>query len=280
MVKLIKPQGYCEGVKRAIQMVDSLIYKNTKKPIYLLGKLIHNDIVMSYYKEKGIIILDEHNKIEEIKKIDSGTIILQAHGSADIIYDIIKSKKDLVLIDATCPFVLLIKNRIKEYLNKNYKVIYIGKHRHSESDAIRAISKDIIFITKLEELKDTNINPDLIYVTNQTTLSLIELEDIFNYIKNKYPTAVIDNKICLATTKRQQAVINANYDLIIVVGDINSSNTVRLHELAKRKTNSILVSNLSELKEYDIDKNLNIGIASGASTPPEIVKEIYDYLIK
>ncbi len=280
MVKLIEPQGYCEGVKRAIQMVDSLIYKNTKKPIYLLGKLIHNDIVMSYYKEKGIIILDEHNKIEEIKKIDSGTIILQAHGSADIIYDIIKSKKDLVLIDATCPFVLLIKNRIKEYLNKNYKVIYIGKHRHSESDAIRAISKDIIFITKLEELKEININTNLIYVTNQTTLSLIELEDIFNYIKDKYPTAVIDNKICLATTKRQQAVLNANYDLIIVVGDINSSNTVRLHELAKRKTNSILVSNLLELKKYDIDKNLNIGIASGASTPPEIVKEIYDYLIK
>lgn len=279
MVKLIEPQGYCMGVKRAIDLVDKILEKDYEKPIYLVGKLIHNDIVMSYYQNLGLIVLDEHNKEQSVENINKGTLVFQAHGTDTKIINKAK-EKGLNVIDATCPFVKIIHNRIKKYLDLNYDVIYIGVNKHSESEAVLAISPNIHFVTNLNDINNLNIENDMIYVTNQTTLSQIDINNIFLEILKKYSYAIIDNKICDATSKRQEAVLNSNFDTIIVVGDKKSSNTKRLYELAKEKSEAYLVSNLKELQEINLDKNKNIGITSGASTPSSLVLEIYDYLIK
>lgn len=279
MIRLIEPQGYCMGVKRAIKILDEVLEGNYPRPIYLVGKLIHNDIVINKYIKQGVIILDEHEKEKAIAGIREGTLVFQAHGTGKDVFRLAKSR-GFTIVDATCKVVKLIHEKITNYLNEGYSIIYIGKNRHSESEAVLTISKDINFVTSLADIKNLNINNDKIYVTNQTTLSLIDLADIFNAIKDKFPKAIIDNKLCLATTKRQNAILEAEDDLIIVVGDKNSSNTMRLYELAKRKTCALMVSNLEELLSYNIDKTKNIGITSGASTPKELVLEIYNYLIK
>ena len=113
MVKLIEPQGYCMGVKRAIDLVDKILEKDYEKPIYLVGKLIHNDIVMSYYQNLGLIVLDEHNKEQSVENINKGTLVFQAHGTDTKIINKAK-EKGLNVIDATCPFVKIIHNRIKK----------------------------------------------------------------------------------------------------------------------------------------------------------------------
>lgn len=278
MVKLIEPQSYCMGVKRAINLLDNALKADLEKPYYLVGKLIHNDLVMEKYLKQGVIIIDEHHK-DDIKNITKGTLIFQAHGTDEsLIAD--ARMRGLTIVDATCPVVSLIHNKIKEYIKLGYEIIYVGKNNHSESEAVLTIAKNIHFVADIKDIDKLNINNDKIYITNQTTLSTLDLKAIYEYIKNKYPQAIIDNKICLATTKRQVAVLNSNYDLIIVVGDIHSSNTKRLYELALSKTNSILISNLDDLKKYDLTKFQNIGITSGASTPMSLVKNIYDYLIK
>lgn len=278
MVKLIEPQSYCMGVKRAIKLLNNALKADLEKPYYLVGKLIHNDLVMEEYLNQGVIIIDEHHKAD-IKNISKGTLIFQAHGTDESLISDVKAR-GLTVVDATCPVVSLIHNKIKEYLKQGYEIIYVGKNNHSESEAVLTIDNNIHFVAAIDDINKLNINNDKIYITNQTTLSTLDLKNIYDCIKNKYPYAIIDNKICLATTKRQIAVLNSDYDLVIVVGDIHSSNTKRLYELALSKTNSILISNLADLMKYDLTKYQNIGITSGASTPMSLVMNIYNYLIK
>lgn len=279
-VTLLEPQSYCIGVKRALNLLDeTLNNKKNNSPIYLIGKLIHNDIIMNKYKDMGVIIIDENNKLEEIKKIDKGTLIFQAHGTDDKIIEYAKNK-GLNVIDATCPFVKIIHNRIKSYLKLNYDIIYVGKKNHAESMGVLSISPKIHFISDINDIEKLNISNNLIYSTCQTTLSTIDLADIFHALKEKYINIIIDNKICDATTKRQEAVINANFDLLIVVGDKFSSNSKRLYEIGKLKNDAIYINDLNELKKYDLTKYNDIAITSGASTPYYLVLEIYNYLIK
>ena len=279
MITLIAPQGYCMGVKRAIKLLDEVLAGNYPQPIYLLGKLIHNDIVMKQYHDKGVIILDESEKEKSLLEINKGTIVFQAHGTDPKLFTIAK-EKGLTVVDATCPFVTLIHNRINAHIKEGYDIIYIGKSKHSESEASLSLASNINFVTCLKDVANLNIANDKIYVTNQTTLSTLDLADIFTAITMKYPQAIIDNKICQATQVRQEAVLNAQYDLIIVVGDNHSSNTKRLYELASSKTKAIYANSLSDILSFNFSNYHNIGITSGASTPEFLVKQIYDYLQK
>ena len=129
---------------------------------------------------------------------------------------------------------------------------------------------------------DIYINNDKIYVTNQTTLSLLEIENIYNELKNKYPNIVIDNKICLSTTLRQKSILNQEkVDLCIIVGDKSSSNTSKLVKIGNNiGINTVLVNNLNDVKLLDLNNIESISITSGASTPNYLIEEIVDYLKK
>lgn len=268
----INPHGYCGGVIRALKLANEAIKNN--KNIYMLGKIIHNDIVCEELKNKGIII-KTNNKDEAIDEINFGTVIFTAHGTDEKLIEKAK-KKNLNIIDTTCTKVNIIKNNIKKNFDKT--ILYIGVANHPECEAILSISNDIILINNIDDLKI--LNKDIqYYVTNQTTLSLLKLKDIYTYLEENFNNVIIDNKICLATTQRQLAVLNTTADYIIVVGDKASSNTNELYNIASSKCDSILVSNLSELLTIDITKYNNVKITSGASTPEYLVDEIIEYYL-
>lgn len=274
-IEKINPHGYCGGVVHALRQATDAINTNNK-PIYMIGKIIHNDIVCANLEQQGIII-KTNNKLDAINEINSGTVIFTAHGTNDNIIELARSK-NLNIIDTTCKKVTLIKDNIKKHLN-THNILYIGVKNHPECEAILSLNKDIILIEDLSNLIYLDKNRSY-YITNQTTLSLLKLKEIYEYAKNNFPNAIIDNKICLATTQRQEAVLNTDADCIVVVGDKKSSNTNELHTVAKTKCDSYLVSSYSELQMYDFSKYENIKVTSGASTPEYITDEVIDFLTK
>lgn len=284
IIRKINPQGYCNGVKRALNIVSNALEdKNVKRPIYLLGQIIHNKHVVKDFIDKGAIVIEDKTKsrLELLDSINEGTVIFSAHGVSPLVYKKAK-EKGLNIIDATCGYVLIVHKKIEDYLNKGFDVIYIGTKNHPEVEGVLGISNKIHFISNLEQIKNLNITNDKIYCTNQTTLSQYDIIDIFNLLKKKYPNILIDDKICDATTVRQKAMKEQEKaDLCIVVGDSASSNTKKLYkvssELAGIKT--ILCEDLKSLDKNELKNVKTVNISSGASTPDYIVDEIINYLI-
>lgn len=282
----ISPQGFCNGVKYAINILNKTIDDlNTPRPIYLLGNLIHNKVLMDEFKEKGVIVIKGGKRYDMLDEAKSGTVIFSAHGVSPRVYD--KAlKKGLNIVDATCPNVLIIHNQIIKYLQNDFEIIYIGTKNHPECEGVIEISDKIHLITSLDEINSLSLNNKNIYITNQTTLSIYDIEDIYLKLKEKYPFAVVENKICQATTLRQKALLNQNdAQICIVVGDKTSSNSKKLKTVSEEK--ALIKSYLVETED-DLDKNWfknisSVSVTSGASTPSEItdrviqrIKEIAD----
>lgn len=281
-MKVIKAEvmGVCEGVKLALHKTINT-RKNIDEDIYLLGNLVHNEILMDYIKQKDIKILKEGSLEERINSINHGIVIFSAHGHDEAL-DELAIKKGLNVIDTTCPKVKLTMNKIKDQLSKNNPVIYIGVNNHPEANAILSISNEIIFI----DYKNVKIPKILLkkpYVFNQTTLSILEIEYIHKLLLDIYPDAIIENDICSATTKRQKSLLNIdeNIHYVLIIGDISSSNTLRLVELCKNKYKDkeiLFVSCLDDLKQYNLDNSKSIFVTAGASTPDITIDPIIFYL--
>lgn len=284
IINKLNPQGYCGGVKKAIEIAyKSISDPNVKKPIYLLGSIIHNQHVIDDLTSKGAIIIEDKNlsRLELLDRINEGTVIFSAHGVAPSVYT--KAiEKGLEIIDTTCQNVKLIQNKIKSQLEAGYVCIYIGTANHPECEAILDINDKIRLIETKEDIAKLNIKDNKIFVTNQTTLSLYDTKLIYEIIKQKYPISIIDNKICQATTIRQQAVLNQEkVDLCIVIGDEKSSNTKKLLSASKiAGIDAILVSDLEDLKKHNLANIKSVSVTSGASTPDYIVDNIIEYLKK
>lgn len=279
----IKTQGFCGGVRNALKILDDALNNpNVKKPIYMLGQIIHNKHITKTYQDKNIIILNDNNKtrLELLESINEGTIIFSAHGVSPLVYKK-ASEKGLNIIDTTCPYVSIVHKKIIEYLNLGYECLYIGTKGHPECEAILGIDDNIKLITSLNDVAKLDINNDKIYVTNQTTLSLINIKNIYDYLKNKYKNIIIDNNICVATTNRQLALINQEkVDLCIIVGDKLSSNTKKLYQVSNdiAKIKTILVEDINDLYSYNLENIKKVSVSSGASTPSYLVDEIINYL--
>lgn len=277
IISKINPHGFCGGVINALSKAHKAVDNvNTKKPIYMIGKIIHNDIVCNDLISKGIIIKNS-NKYDAIKEIDFGTVIFSAHGIDSKLIDEATSK-GLDVIDTTCSKVNIVKKNISKHIDTR-TILYIGVKNHPECDAILSISKDIILISDVNDLVSLD-NTKSYYITNQTTLSLFKIKDLYEYVEVNFSDVIVDNKICLATTTRQQAIIDTIADCIIVVGDKNSSNTNELFNIASSKCDSILISCFNELDKKDFSMYNDIKVTSGASTPEYLVDEVIDFLEK
>lgn len=281
-MKLIKASvyGFCEGVKYALNYVNK-IREETKDEIYLLGNLVHNQNLMDSLKNKNINILTSGTLEERILSLKSGTVIFSAHGH-DPKLDIIAKNQGLIIKDATCPRVIKNMRDIKDVINKNSTVFYIGIKNHEESNAALSLDSQIIFIDYNNPLIEKNIKNE-VHVFNQTTLSHTSLISIHDKIKKIYPFAILHNDICNATFLRQQAMNEIADDIyyIIVLGDLMSSNTRRLKEIAEEKYPNkkvLLFSTLDEVKKYKFDTEKKIFLTAGASTPEEIISPIEKYL--
>ena len=283
-VSLIKPQGFCSGVTKAVSIAKQAKKEHPNENVYILGMLAHNQTLVNDLFKEGLTTLDDSNELEALNKLHKGDVIIfTAHGHSDLIEQ--KAKElGLIIYDATCFKVKDNLAKIKNEINAGHQVIYIGQKSHKETCAALSISNNVsLYDTQLliNYQLITDKNP---YVINQTTLNYQELKGFHKDILNHIPDARIEDEICPATRLRQEAVtkIDSDTDLIIVVGHNKSSNSNKLFDIAKnwfKDSMVVMINNLAELKNYDIELKKKAAIVSGASTPQYLVDGIYNYLI-
>lgn len=273
-ILLSAPRGFCAGVERAIEIVEKSIQKYGS-PVYVRHEIVHNKHVVDNLKNKGAIFVEE---LEEIND-KSRPVIFSAHGVPKKIPEDAENYK-MTYVDATCPLVSKV-HREAENLNKaGYHIILIGHENHPEViGTMGQLPKGSIDLVQNEaeamEYK-TNHKEKLAYIT-QTTLSVDDTKEIIKILKDRYTNIKEPAKedICYATTNRQMAVKNIakNCDMFFIIGSRNSSNSVRLVEVAKKSgcENSMLIHSESEIPYDKIQKVNTIGISSGASAPEILV---------
>ena len=282
-ILLSAPRGFCAGVERAIEIVEKALSKYGA-PVYVRHEIVHNKFVVDDLKKKGAIFVEELEEIED----KSRPVIFSAHGVPKKIPLDAENYK-MTYVDATCPLVSKV-HREAENLNKaGYHLILIGHQNHPEViGTMGQLPKGSIDLIQNEaEAKSYAFKKDkeLAFVT-QTTLSVDDTKDIIKILKKKFPKIREPQKedICYATTNRQMAVKNIakNCDVFFVIGSRNSSNSVRLVEVAKKSgcSNAQLIHSQSEIP-YDLIENSNtIGISSGASAPEILVENFIENLKK
>ena len=283
-VILVKPQGYCAGVMNAIRIAYLAKSENPDKNVFVLGALVHNQNVIEELKRNGINTLESGNDIEAIKKLKPGDVLIfTAHGHDEKLDNVAK-EQGLIIYDATCPKVRDNMNKIKVEIEAGHQVIYIGQQGHKETNSALSISPNVsLYDTKLL-INYQFITDKSPLVINQTTLNFFSLNAIHEDIKKHIPEARIENEVCAASRLRQAAVadIDKDCDLIIIVGDKMSSNSLKLYDIAKenfKESMVIMVHDLADLRNYNIEGKKKAAISSGASTPNEVVEEIHQYLL-
>lgn len=270
VIKII-PQGYCNGVKRAIGICKQMAKLDGKK--YQLGRLINNKMVNKSVELLGIEIIDDIDSID-----NDSTLLVTADGASEKQLKKLENK-NVKIVDATCPIVKIIHELINKY-ELERKILYIGNKNHPEAKNIFEDHQNMININSYNDIDNLDKNA-YYYLTNQTTLSHLDVEDLINYAKNKLPNLLVNNQICDATYKRQEAILKIQGDFIIVVGDHLSSNCNRLYELAKKNNPNalvLLIEGVEDLASYDLKKYPKCYITSGASTPNIITDEVIEYL--
>ena len=280
-ILLSAPRGFCAGVERAIEIVEKSIQKYGP-PVYVRHEIVHNKYVVDDLKNKGAVFVEE---LEEIKD-KSRPVVFSAHGVPKKIPDDAKNYK-MTYVDATCPLVSKV-HREAENLNKaGYHIILIGHQNHPE--VVGTMGQlpvgAIDLIQNENEAKNYKNNGDkkIAFVT-QTTLSVDDTHEMIKILKNRFPDIREPSKedICYATTNRQMAVKNIakKCDMFFVIGSRNSSNSVRLVEVAKKSgcINSILIHSESKIPYDQIQNSNTIGISSGASAPEILVKNFINDL--
>ena len=281
-IYLAGPRGFCAGVDRAILMVEEAL-KKYGNPVYVRHEIVHNKYVVEDLKEKGAIFIDELNEIKDLSR----PVIFSAHGVPKSVPDEAKNL-NLLYFDATCPLVSKIHREVENFEKQNLPIILIGHHNHPEVIGTMGQIKSSIHLVENEkdvELLKLDNNKKIAYVT-QTTLSVDETKEIIKAIKKKFNDVIEPRKndICYATTNRQDAVkkIASNCEVFFVIGAYNSSNSIRLVEVAKKygARKSILLENIEQFDEK-IFKNINsIGLTASASAPEILVQNFIELLEK
>ena len=280
-IYLASPRGFCAGVKRAIEIVEKSLTKYGK-PVYVRHEIVHNKQVVESLKKKGAIFVEELSDIQDSTR----PVIFSAHGVPKSVPKEAERKK-LSFVDATCPLVSKVHRESEQLYKKGYDIILIGHNNHPEViGTMGQLPKGSIdLIQNEDEAKNyQNINKRKIAFVTQTTLSVDDTKDIIKILKNRFKDIrePLKEDICYATTNRQMAVKNIakDCDMFFVIGSRNSSNSVRLVEVAKKSgcMNSMLIHSKSEIP-YDAIQNSNvIGISSGASAPEILVENFINEL--
>ncbi|MEF9919600.1 MAG: 4-hydroxy-3-methylbut-2-enyl diphosphate reductase [Erysipelotrichaceae bacterium] len=276
----VTPRGYCRGVVRAINIAKQAAHDYPKDPIYVLGMLVHNAYVVEALRQIGIEPLDDEfkTKSELLDEIKTGVIIFTAHGIAPSLIEKAQ-QKGLRCIDASCPNVITTQKIVANYLEKGFEVLYIGKKSHPEAEAICSLSNHVHLI-EFEHDIETNLGKN-IFVTNQTTMSIFDVNDLFKSIKIIYPSAIFSEEICDATRIRQEAIAKLeNIDVLYVVGDIHSNNSNRLAQIGKEHgiNDVYLIDDVHGISSEQLINKNRIAITSGASTPTYLTNQVIDYL--
>ena len=282
-ILLSAPRGFCAGVERAIEIVEKAI-KKYGIPVYVRHEIVHNKFVVDDLKKKGAIFVEE---LEEIKD-KTRPVIFSAHGVPKKVPSDAENYK-MTYVDATCPLVSKVHREAENLHKSGYHLILIGHQNHPEvvgtMGQLPEGSIDLIQDEDEAKKYEFKEKKNLAFVT-QTTLSVDDTKNIISILKDRFPDIREPHKedICYATTNRQMAVKNIakNCDMFFVIGSRNSSNSVRLVEVAKKSgcSNAHLIHSQSEIPYDLIEKSKIIGISSGASAPEILVENFIKNLKK
>jgi 4-hydroxy-3-methylbut-2-enyl diphosphate reductase len=278
-ILLAAPRGYCAGVDRAVITVEKAL-ELYGAPVYVRKEIVHNKHVVSTLEARGAIFVNEADEVPEGK-----TVIFSAHGVSPAVHEQAASRS-LKTIDATCPLVTKVHNEAKRFAAEDAEILLIGHHGHEEVEgtAGEAVGK-VQIVDGLEGARTVVPTPGkkLVWLS-QTTLSVDETLETVKILKERFPeiSDPPSDDICYATQNRQEAikVIAPQTDLVIVVGSQNSSNSVRLAEVALEYGAKVshLVDFAQEIQEHWLDGVETIGLTSGASVPEILVKDVLAFL--
>ena len=274
-VLLAAPRGYCAGVDRAVITVEKALALYGA-PVYVRKQIVHNIHVVTSLEAKGAIFVDETDEVPEGK-----TVVFSAHGVSPKVHEE-AAARNLKTIDATCPLVTKVHHEVRRFATEDSEILLIGHHGHEEVEGTAGEAPDKVRIVDgLEGARTIQPTPgkNLIWLS-QTTLSVDETMETVAILKERFPDiqAPPSDDICYATQNRQEAikVIAPQADLVIVVGSQNSSNSVRLAEVALEYGAKVshLIDYAEEIQDHWFADVETIGVTSGASVPEILVKDV------
>ena len=272
-VLLASPRGYCAGVDRAVIAVEKAL-DHYGAPVYVRKQIVHNKHVVSSLEARGAIFVDE---VDEVPI--GSTLVFSAHGVSPAVVAAADAR-ELNTIDATCPLVTKVHREVQRFAKEDYDILLIGHEGHEEVEGTAGEAPDIVQVVDQDIDNVVVRNPEKLVWLSQTTLSVDETMETVNRLRAKFPTlqAPPSDDICYATQNRQVAIkkVGAQSDLVIVVGSANSSNTVRLVEVALQAgaKASYRVDFASEMEDEWFVGVETVGVSSGASVPEELVDDV------
>ena len=272
-VVLAKSAGFCFGVKRAVDMVYEQIEKGGN--IYTYGPIIHNETVVDDLAAKGVKIIDG---LEDIKNKEPGTVIIRSHGVERAVYTELE-RCGMKIVDATCPFVLKIHSIVYEKSKEGKQIVIIGSADHPEVQGIMGWCETPAAVIDTEEkARAFTTDRESIHIVSQTTFQYNKFKQLVEILSHKGYNDNISNTICNATEVRQKEAreIAKSADAMIVIGGKRSSNTRKLYEISCQECpDTFLIGGVDELDTGLLKEAERIGITAGASTPNNIIQEVY-----
>jgi 4-hydroxy-3-methylbut-2-en-1-yl diphosphate reductase len=278
-VLLAKPRGYCAGVDRAVKTVERVL-EEFGPPVYVRKQIVHNTHVVRTLEERGAIFVEETEEVPE-----GALVVFSAHGVAPGVHDAARAR-GLRTIDATCPLVTKVHNEARRFAAQDYEILLIGHEGHEEVVGTTGEAPENIRLVERPEDAATIEVRDSARVAwlSQTTLSVDETIETVAALRERFPLLIDppSDDICYATQNRQAAVkqIASESDLVIVVGSANSSNSVRLVEVARDggAAAAYLVDDAEAIEDKWLESASTIGVTSGASVPDDLVAQVLDRL--
>ena len=280
-VLLAAPRGYCAGVDRAVVTVEKAL-ELYGAPVYVRKEIVHNKHVVESLKKRGAIFVEETDEVPE-----GARVVFSAHGVSPKVHEEAASRQ-LKTIDATCPLVTKVHQEARRFAADDLQILLIGHHGHEEVEGTAGEAPEHIkLVDGLDSARNVEIDPNRsVAWLSQTTLSVDETMDTVAILKERFPQLQDppSDDICYATQNRQTAikVIAPKTELVLVVGSKNSSNSVRLVEVAKEygAKNAYLIDYASEVKDEWFKDVETIGVTSGASVPELLVRELLEDLAR
>jgi 4-hydroxy-3-methylbut-2-enyl diphosphate reductase len=271
---LAAPRGYCAGVDRAVQTVERALEIHGA-PVYVRKEIVHNKHVVEQLRARGAIFVEEETEVPE-----GAVCVFSAHGVAPSVREGAIAR-NLQTIDATCPLVTKVHREAVRFAADGYTVVLVGHDGHEEVEGTMGEAPDRIVLVQSEaDVEELQIaDPERVAYITQTTLAVDETTAILARLRERFPKIVgpRTDDICYATTNRQAAVkqMSNNCDLLLVIGSRNSSNSVRLVEVARDcGTESHLIDTADEIREEWLEDARVVGISSGASAPENLVQDL------
>ena len=272
-ILLAGPRGFCAGVERAIDIVE-LALSVCRPPVYVRKEIVHNQLVVETLRKQGAIFVDELREVP-----DDATVIFSAHGiSPEVRHE--AERRRLRVIDATCPLVTKVHLEAVRYAREGYSIVLIGHQDHDEViGTLGEAPERIHVIASAGQVETLDVpDPEKIAYLTQTTLSVDDTRDVIEALRRRFPKIVGPSRddICYATQNRQTAVkrLADDVDLLLVIGSANSSNAIRLVEVARTAgTRAHLINDVRDIRPEWLEGARRIGITAGASTPEVLVTE-------